>query len=131
MQNKSKGGFSYRDNKLSNSIMTQGLKNSKMTNFKGSKSKKPVSTSPRRGSAGERKAYKGLSISSPKRGSGKLYSMRDLDYFIRNMEKDKIDKFVMMNFNSMPNTPTSKALLKTQIDGLKAIQEKLKSNELG
>ncbi len=39
-----------------------------------------------------------------------LYNMRDLNYFIKTIEKDLSDKFNKLNmkdFNSMPTTPTS------------------------
>jgi len=39
-----------------------------------------------------------------------LYNMRDLNFFIKTIEKDLSDKFNKMSlkdFNSMPTTPTS------------------------
>lgn len=48
--------------------------------------------------------------------------MRDLNYFIKTIEKDLSDKFNKLNskdFNSMPTTPTS--ILKKVEDQMKAI----------
>jgi hypothetical protein len=39
-----------------------------------------------------------------------MYNMKDLNFFIKTIEKDISDKFNKMNikdFNSMPTTPTS------------------------
>lgn len=51
-----------------------------------------------------------------------LYNMRDLNYFIKTIEKDLSDKFNKLNmkdFNSMPTTPTS--ILKKVEDQMKAL----------
>jgi hypothetical protein len=51
-----------------------------------------------------------------------VYNMRDLNFFIKTIEKDLSDKFNKMNikdFNSMPTTPTS--ILKKVEDQMKAL----------
>ena len=51
-----------------------------------------------------------------------MYNMKDLNYFIKTIEKDISDKFNKMNitdFNSMPTTPTS--ILKKVEDQMKAL----------
>jgi len=51
-----------------------------------------------------------------------MYNMRDLNFFIKNIEKDISDKFNKMNvkdFNSMPTTPTS--ILKKVEDQMRAL----------
>jgi hypothetical protein len=53
-----------------------------------------------------------------------MYNMRDLNYFIKNIEKDLTDKFIKMSmkdFNSMPTTPTS--ILKRVEDQMKALAQ--------
>lgn len=48
--------------------------------------------------------------------------MRDLNFFIKNIEKDLTEKFSKMNikdFNSMPTTPTS--ILKKVEDQMRAL----------
>jgi hypothetical protein len=87
-------------------------------------SKKNLSSSPRRGSSSGKKSGSSKSGGNAKRKyldqsyqnqSGKnqpkaLYNMRDLNYFIKTIEKDLCDKFSKLNmkdFNSMPTTPTS------------------------
>ena len=53
-----------------------------------------------------------------------MYNVRDLNFFIKNIEKDLSDKFNRMNlkdFNSMPTTPTS--ILKKVEDQMKALAQ--------
>jgi hypothetical protein len=54
-----------------------------------------------------------------------MYNMKDLNFFIKNIEKDLTDKFNrsnMKDFNSMPTTPTS--ILKKVEDQMKALATK-------
>jgi hypothetical protein len=49
-----------------------------------------------------------------------MYNMKDLNFFIKTIEKDITDKFNKVNnFNSMPTTPTS--ILKKVEDQMKAL----------
>ena len=54
-----------------------------------------------------------------------LYNMRDLNFFIKTIEKDITDKFnnkpSVKDFNSMPTTPTS--ILRKVEDQLKAMEQ--------
>ena len=53
-----------------------------------------------------------------------MYNMKDLNFFIKTIEKDISDKFNKMNikdFNSMPTTPTS--ILKKVEDQMKALAQ--------
>lgn len=53
-----------------------------------------------------------------------MCNLRDLNYFIKTIEKDLSDKFNKLNmkdFNSMPTTPTS--ILKKVEEQVKAIAE--------
>ena len=93
--------------------------------------KKNLSTSPRRGSSSGKKSASSKSGGGNKRKyldvnaqqqPKPLYNMRDLNYFIKTIEKDLSDKFNKLNmkdFNSMPTTPTS--ILKKLEDQMKAI----------
>jgi hypothetical protein len=106
--------------------------------------KKNLSTSPRRGSSSGKKSgsSRGGGITSKKKylqmmvvqdqanqGKNKtatMYNMRDLNFFIKKIEKDITDKFKSGNsttnakdFNSMPTTPTS--ILKKVEEQMKAL----------
>lgn len=41
---------------------------------------------------------------SEKKESKALYNMRDLNFFIKNIERDLSEKFAKLNFNSMPTS---------------------------
>lgn len=91
--------------------------------------KKNLSTSPRRNSSNKKGGSKSatrkkdLTILANKSGTAKqLYSMRDLNFFIKTIEKDLSEKYDKQNpkdFNSVPTTP--KSILKKIEDQVKAM----------
>jgi hypothetical protein len=80
-----------------------------------------MSSSPRRSSSSGKKGgisksgavtkRKYIDQSKPNGANSKaLYNMRDLNFFIKTIEKDLTDKYNKLNnkdFNSVPTTPTS------------------------
>lgn len=97
-------------------------KHSMKINTEASKvSKKNMSSSPKRNSSSGKKSgisksggttkRKYLDQNKPSNPPNKaLYNMRDLNFFIKTIEKDLTDKYSKPNskdFNSMPTTPTS------------------------
>lgn len=99
---------------------------------KSSSFKKNLSTSPKRGSSSGKKQGSKISLnkkkfldnnmnsSNPttnnaynKNTTTTIYNMRDLNFFIKTIEKDLNEKYTSTNkinikdFNSMPTTPTS------------------------
>ena len=97
--------------------------------------KKNMSSSPKRNSSSEKKSgisksgaatrRKYLDQNKPTNPQNKaLYNMRDLNFFIKTIEKDLTDKYSKQNskdFNSMPTTPTS--ILKKVEDQVKAMAQ--------
>ena len=91
--------------------------------------KKNLSTSPRRNSSSGKKVKSAQNNNkkkyldqSIKNNTKALCNMRDLNFFIKTIEKDLCEKFNKLNlkdFNSMPTTPTS--ILKKVEDQMKAL----------
>ena len=53
-----------------------------------------------------------------------MYNLRDMNFFIKNIEKNMSEKFSKLNmkdFNSMPTTPTT--ILKKVEDQMKALAQ--------